>query len=208
MEGEERVRFVQAHETLPVPAVDDEPEVRSVGVEVHGVEQVARPEHLGAVLGVVRGEDAEDHVVFRQQDRVQVRRPYGPAAEGGEDGRLAGCGGHAEDAVGRLPAHFEVVVVPVSRDGVGAGVGAREGSLEVGVEGGLADGGDGFEGCGVDALEGGVVRLEPEVGDLWGGSIAVRFRSGFVFAGHLFRHRHVRSDCHPDVYIRRPFAAV
>lgn len=200
MEGEEGVGFVDAYEALPVPPVDDEPDVRFLGVKVHGVEQVARPEDFGAVPGVVGGEDAEDHVVFRQEERVQVRGFDGAAGEGGEDGGFAGFGGHAEDAVGRVPAHFQVVVVPVPGDGVGAGVGACEGSFEVGVERGLAYGGDWFEGCGVDALERGVVRLEPEVVDLWGGRIAVWFGLGLFFARQRCRHRQVRFDRHPDVH--------
>lgn len=168
VEGEEGLRFVHAHQAVPVPSVDHQPEVLPVRLEVHGVHQVPRPEDLGAVFGVVGGEDAEDHVALRQEDRMEVRRPDRSAGESGEDGRFPRLGGHGEDSVRWLSTHFEVVVVPISGDGVRAGVGAREGSFEVRVEFRLAHGVDRFQGRGVDALEGGVVGFEPEVVDLWG----------------------------------------
>ena len=98
---------------------------------------------------------------------MEIGRSDWSAGQSGKNGRFPRLGGHGEDSIGCLPSDFEIVVVPISRGWVCAGVGAREGSLEVWVEFWLADDVDWFEGCGVDALEAGVVRLEPEVVDFW-----------------------------------------
>ena len=128
-------------------AVDDEPKVRLATVRAHGVDKILRPEHLGAPARVVRIEDAKHDVVFRQEEGVQVRGADWPARQCREDGRLARGGAYAEDAVNGVTAHLEVVVVPVASHGVGARVRGGEGTFEVRVQGGLADGGEGCETC-------------------------------------------------------------
>ena len=173
VEGEERVGFIYADEASAVHAVDDKPKVRLAGIRTHGIDEVLCPEHLGAPARIVRIEDAEHDVVFRQEEGVQVRGADRPARQGCEDGRLARRGAHAEDAVNGLSAHLEVVVVPVAGDGVGARVRGSEGAFEVRVQGRLANGGEWCETCGVEALEGGVVGLEPESADFWSRGVVI-----------------------------------
>ena len=168
VEGEEGIRFEHSHEALAMPSIDYEPEVLFVRFEFHGVQQVPRPENLGAAFGVVGVEYAENHVALRQEYRMKICRSDRTAGESGKNGGFPRLGGHGEDSIRCLPTDFEVVIVPISRDWVCAGVGACEGSLEVWVQFRLAHGIDRFEGRWVDALEGGVIGLEPEIADLWG----------------------------------------
>ena len=97
---------------------------------------------------------------------MQICRFDRSTGESGKDRGFPSLSGHGEDSVRCLPTNFEIVVVPISCDGVRAGVGACEGSLEVWVEFWLVHDVDRLKGCGVDALEGGVIGLEPEVVDL------------------------------------------
>ena len=184
-------------------AVDDKPEVRLAGVGAHGVDEVLRPEHLGAPALEIRTEDAEYDVVFRQEEGMQVRGADGSARQRREDGRLACCGAHAEDAVDGLPAHLEIVIVPITGDGVGARVRGGKGAFEVRVQGRLADSGEGSEAGRIQALEEGVVGLEPESSD---------FRAGVVDRGggllQLLGYGHVGFDRHSDVHARGCLAAV
>lgn len=120
VEGEEGVGFVDGDEAVAVAAADEQPFVGAVGGGFERVEDVARPQHFETVLGKVGGEDAEEDVVLRQHDGVDVGAEDGPAGEGGEDGGLARGGGDAEDAIGGLSADLEVEAVRVASHGIGA----------------------------------------------------------------------------------------
>ena len=95
------------------------------------------------------------------------------AGEGGKNGGFAGLDGCGEDSVDCLPTYmlyFEIVIEPISCDWVFAGVGGCERPFEVWMEVWLACGADWFEGFRINALERGVVGLEPEGVDLCGGT--------------------------------------
>lgn len=93
------------------------------------------------------------------------------AGECGENGGFARLGGYGEDPIDCLPTYFEILIEPVSCDWVRTGVRGCERSFEVWMELWLAYGADWFKGFRINALERGIVGLEPEGVDLCGGTL-------------------------------------
>ena len=162
VEGEEGLRFVDPDEASVVVSVDHEPEVLFLWIVVHCVNKVLRPKDFGAAECEVGIEYTEDHVVLCQEKGVKICRSDGSAGESGKNGGFAGLGGYGEDSIDCLPTYFEIVIEPISCDWVCAGVRGGERSFEIWVEFWLAYGADWFKGFRINALERGVVGLEPK----------------------------------------------
>ena len=170
MEGEERVRFVDSDEASVVVSVDHEPEILLLWVVVHGINEVLRPKDFGAAEGEVGIEYTKNHVVLCQEKGVKICRSDWSTGESGKNGGFAGLGGYREDSIDCSPTYFEIVIKPISCDWVCTGVRGCERSFKVWMEFWLAYGADWFKGFRINALERGVVGLEPEGVDLCRGT--------------------------------------
>ena len=152
-------------------SVDHKPEVLLVRVVIHGIDEVLRPKDFGAAEGEVGIKYTQDYVILCQEKGVKICRSDRSAGESGKNGGFAGPGGYGEDSVDCSPAYFKVVIEPISCDWVCSRVRGRKRSFEVWMEFWLAYGADWFEGSRINALERGIVGLEPEGVDLCGGTL-------------------------------------
>lgn len=53
---------------------------------------------------------------------MEICRLYWSAGESGKNGSFPRLGGHGEDSIGCLPANFEIIIEPISRGWVRAGM--------------------------------------------------------------------------------------